>query len=406
MRSRAVRTLLMLLVVAAIGTAAYFYWTTLARIDASLQRASSFTHARAAAVQAAYDLRSAQQAYIAAGQNEAFWFERATRSLDSLRAAVAALGGQATTDAARASLGDVSAAADDFEARDRRVRGYVSGGQRLLASDIIFSDGLDLTSRMVSGLDAAAEHAALEIERTRTTAVREQLIAVGTAAGVAILAVLLLATGGERRTSPPEKPAVDQSLQRRDGALNLDLRPAMPPAKEPGRAARPRATPPPAQPALALEELAAVCADLARLSDAATIPAILDRTAAALDASGLVLWVADGDGRELAPIAAHGYAPNVLSRMHGLPKDSENATAAAFRTGLLQTVRGAGSSNGAIAAPLVSSAGPLGVLSLEMRHEGEKKPERQAAATIVASQLATIVGPQNARAEERNAGIN
>lgn len=160
----------------------------------------------------------------------------------------------------------------------------------------------------------------------------------------------------------------------------------------------------PPQQQVRLDELAAVCADLARLSDTGAIPAILERAAGTIDASGLVLWVADERGAELLPIAAHGYASNVLSRMRGLPTDSENATAGAFRTGLLQTVRGDRNSNGAIAAPLVSPAGPLGVLALEMRHEGEKRPERLAAATIVASQLATIVGPAAARVEEPNDG--
>ena len=424
MRSRVVRGTLTLLAVAALGTAAYYYWTTLARINASLQSASSFTSARESATRAAFDLRSAQQAYVAAGQNEAFWFERATRSLDALRATLQVLERETTSVAARAALAEVSSAADDFDARDRRVRGYASSGQKLLASDIIFSDGLDLVSRMLSGLDSAAAQAEVETASARAAAAREQIIAVGTCAGVAVLVVLLLAPTGSPRNVTSENGPLESAKP--EGMLNLELRPPaaasssrLPASgarasKQPGielptpkktaakpSAARPASVPsgservpaPLSQPSEKIEDLAAVCSDLARLSDTSTIPAILERAAAALDASGLVLWVADVGRGELLPIAAHGYASNVLSRMQGVSIESENATAGAYRTGLAQMVRGDGSRNGAIAAPLVSPAGPLGVLSLEMRHEGEKRPERLAAATIVASQLATIVSP-------------
>jgi GAF domain-containing protein len=91
--------------------------------------------------------------------------------------------------------------------------------------------------------------------------------------------------------------------------------------------------------------------------------------------------------------------------MKGLPLSAENATTAAFRTGVLQTVSADGDTNGAIAAPLVSPGGCLGVMSAEMRHNGEKQPDRLAAAMIVAAQLATIVGPPAARGEARGLSI-
>ena len=145
-------------------------------------------------------------------------------------------------------------------------------------------------------------------------------------------------------------------------------------------------------PGVQLQELARVCSELARLSDTGSVPGILERTATALDASWLVLWVADAEGKVLTPIAAHGYAASVLARMGTLRADGENATAAAFRTGMVQTVRANGSSNGAIAAPLIAPTGALGVMSAEVRHDGERHEDRLAAAAIVAAQLATIIG--------------
>jgi hypothetical protein len=41
-------------------------------------------------------------------------------------------------------------------------------------------------------------------------------------------------------------------------------------------------------------------------------------------------------------------------------------------------------------------------MSAEVRHDGEKQPDRLAAAAIVAAQLATIVGPPAARAQDRS----
>ena len=126
------------------------------------------------------------------------------------------------------------------------------------------------------------------------------------------------------------------------------------------------------------------------------------RGASLLDASGIILWIADPDGRELNPIFAQGYAAQLVDRLGTIPRDAENATAAAFRTSLLQTVHGRSEiSTGAIAAPLVTSGGCVGVMAAEVRNEGERRESRLAAAAIVAAQLATLVGPpaKNGRAE-------
>ncbi len=120
----------------------------------------------------------------------------------------------------------------------------------------------------------------------------------------------------------------------------------------------------------------------------------------ALDASGLVLWIADQGGAALVPIATHGYPASVVSRMGTLPVDGQNATTAAFRTGLLQTVSASASSNGAIAAPLLAAAGCRGVMAAEVRRDAEKNPARLAAASILAAQLAALLGPPSSEAAD------
>ena len=58
----------------------------------------------------------------------------------------------------------------------------------------------------------------------------------------------------------------------------------------------------------------------------------------------------------------------------------------------MQTVDADAVSNGAIAAPLVTPVGCVGVMAAEVRREGERDPGKLAAATIVAAQLANARG--------------
>jgi hypothetical protein len=393
---------LTLLAVGAIAAAAYITRTIHTRSDAEVRAAAAFDRTHAVALKDAYDLRSAQQAYVAAGQNERFWFDRVTVATESLRAALAALRSTTTSQAALAALEDAGAAIEDFEQIDRRARKYAADGQRLLASDLIFSDGLEATGRIIAALEGSAGADTTARETAAAETVRQQTLAAGGAGVVAIVALLLLtplaaapaAAIQESRLAPAVAGETSQEIEFGpvlDEGLVEALRSKAAPAAE---------IAPPPQPD-EIQTLAAVCTDLARLSDTRLLPEILERTASALDASGLVLWIADKDGKELLPIAAHGYPDSVLARMGSLKADDENATAAAFRTGLLQTVSAAPGSNGAIAVPLLAPGGCRGVMSAEVRSDGEKQPARLAAASIVAAQLATLVGPPAARAQER-----
>jgi hypothetical protein len=150
--------------------------------------------------------------------------------------------------------------------------------------------------------------------------------------------------------------------------------------------------------------MAALCADLARIQDTRALPALLERAAGILHASGVVLWIADPDGRELTPIVVHGYPAHLAARFGTIARDAENVTALAYRTGLLQTMKGDAISNGALAAPLVTAGGCVGVMAAELKDGGERQEALLAAAAIVASQLATLVGPPSARGKAEAAG--
>jgi hypothetical protein len=161
---------------------------------------------------------------------------------------------------------------------------------------------------------------------------------------------------------------------------------------------------PPARSTVDLGGLAALCVELAKIQETRALPALLERAAGVLHASGVVLWIADPDGRELSPIVVHGYSPQLATRFGTIGRDAGNVTALAYRTGLLQTMKSDAVSNGAVAAPLVTGGGCVGVMAAEMKDGGEQQEVLLAAATIVASQLATLVGPPSTRAKSEAVG--
>ncbi|HEX6463205.1 MAG TPA: hypothetical protein VFZ98_02075, partial [Vicinamibacterales bacterium] len=89
--------------------------------------------------------------------------------------------------------------------------------------------------------------------------------------------------------------------------------------------------------------------------------------------------------------------PQFATRLGNILRDAANVTASAYRTGLLQTMKGDSVSDGAIAAPLVSAGGCVGVLAAEVKNHGEQREAILAAAGIIASQLSMLVGPPSAR---------
>lgn len=419
MRSRAVRMTLTLLAVAALGAAAYFTWTIEKREGDRRATVAAFDAALTAGLRSAFELRAAQQAYVATGQSESYWFDKVTALSESLRGSIDTLNATAASQSARDALANATTSLKTFEGADRRARNYAATGQKLLASDIIFADGLTAATDLIGSLEQAASYSTAARTVAASAAQREQLTYLAAAAGVVLLILVLLTPVGSVAATPAA--GVQEQIARAEPAAGLDLtlRGDEPPVRRPPVVtAPPRKTPAPLSPtaaqhpapppstAVEIQALASVCTDLAKLSDTDTLPGILERTARALDASGLVLWVADFEGAELVPVATHGYPASVLARLGTIQRDAENATAAAFRTGLIQTVPGTGSAGGAIAAPLVTPAGCRGVMSAEVRGGGEKQPSKLAAAAIVSAQLSALVGPPPTSAsQEREAAL-
>ena len=429
MQSRAARLILLCLFFAAITTATFLFWKGNSDATGAALAARTFDASARAVERGLLDLRAAQLGYGAANQPGDRWVTRVAHALEKVRGDVQALRAVATVPEATAALDAVTVALNEFAKSDKRAAEYVRNEQRPLASDVVFGDGLERSEAALAALEQArlaelaARDAAVNVFRSR------QGFALTAGASAAVLVVLLLVPGAKPREGTPVQVAPSAEPYRPAAAASQALSPdeivslprtvsmteptlaslASPesPEEAPEDLAVPTTLPEvPVTAASATDfaGIASLCVDLARVVDTRALPSLLDRTADLLDASGIILWIADPDGRELNPIFAQGYPQALVNRLGTIPRDAENATAAAFRTSLLQTVMADDISGGAIAAPLVTPGGCVGVMAAEVRHDSERQDAKLAAATIVAAQLATLVGPPSARPQTRTAG--
>jgi CHASE3 domain sensor protein len=392
-----VRLTLVFACVATIGYAAFLLWSSETHnrlVETSTRQFQTVSRATSLSVA---ELRSAQQAYVAAGQGQDFWFARVSAIVQDLNGKLASLKLLATTPEATTALDEAAGTLQDFEQMDGRARDYALGHQLTLASDLVFTDGFDLTKKAGDAVERAVTAELVALDAHAAAGRRDQAYALAAATGMAILGLFVLVPSGRARAEtevqvvPMPAPPAPVSMDTLDDLHDF------------GVVARPSAPPAPRS-SVDIGGMAALCADLARIQDTRALPALLQRAADILHASGIVLWIADPDGRELTPIVVHGYPPQLAARFGTIARDAANVTAAAYRTGLLQTLKADAVSNGAVAAPLVTAGGCVGVMAAELKEGGEQQEALLAAAAIVAAQLATLVGPPSARSKAEAVG--
>ncbi len=340
------------------------------------------------------DLRAAQQAYVAAGQDAAYWMADAAERIADVTAGLSDLTAAATRPVTRDALAEAASRVAALARMDARARDHAAAGEAVMASDLIFADGLELSR-------SAAEH----LERARSVereardgdvGVRERSrsLAAGAALGAGVLFALLLSPlppARPRAESAPARPEGDQAAE--------DSAPALPEGRlfldadaDSGTAAAAEADPgPPDAPAPDLRSAADLCTDLGRSASADELPLLLARVAQLLNASGVIVWVRDGTGAALRPAVSHGYPPAALARLGTIACDGDNVTAAAYREARMRVVPADGETPGVIAAPLASSQDNPGIMTLEVSGGWETSEAVQSTTTIIAAQLATLV---------------
>jgi len=418
MKSRGVRVLIVVLAIAAMAGAGAAVWQLEQRVVAAQSSADAFERDAREAVVALADWRAAWQAYVAEGQPAEAWITKAAAIGEAIGPKLAALRTAAGTAEAQGVLESAIEAFSALMQHDARARGFVRAGQVLSASDVIFVEGDPLIEKAASGVDTARGHervaAAIALEQLR----RSELIALGAGAAVALLLMLALvpiprAAERDAEAADAEAGAAEDApvLPARGGGLNLSrdigdgiVRRAQPvPDKAPasGDANGDDAFGPidfgldlpVAAKAPDLDVVADLCSSMARVQDTRELQGLLERTAKALDASGVIVWMPDGPQGSLRPVLAHGYASLSLSRMGIIHPAADNATATAYRTRSVVVVPAEVLASGAVVAPLISSEGCSGAMAIELREGVEATPQVRAVATILAAQLATMFMP-------------
>ena len=365
MHKRTNRLVVAALLVAAGIAGGFFVFAAHGKSAAALASGSDISARLDRMIATAGDIASAQQAYVAPGQPDQPWRERSAALLQQFADDAAAVRPHLrSADAARV-VEDIGRGLRTLLTIDGNARQDLQDAQNLLAADLIFSQGRDTVSSLIAtirGLKAAeqqistSQYASLE---------RQQWIILGSVATIWIVGLMLLTPlgAGSAAAVGTTQPAF----------LTIQTEYAGEPATA----------------AINLTAAADVCASLARISATAALPEVLERAAAVLDARGIIVWM--GAGEELFPALAYGYDDHFISRLGPIPRNAENATADAWRSGKMRTVAGDGRSHGAVATPLAGMSGCVGVFAAEVRHGRENDLATQAVAVMIAAQLASIV---------------
>ena len=416
MGNRWVRTVVVIVALAMLGFAGNRIRLSNRTLAEEQGRERDFTALGWTLTRALADWRSAQQAYLADPHDRDSWAERADthvetvrRNLEDLRQQVAEID----------TLADLEAVVAQILTADADARALIGSDQPLQASDVIFDKALGL-------FDSAIGHVRTVLQNERTarveatsTARTAQATMPWVAAGVAGLSLLLLAPSYKPRERDGFADAAEDEEEDEDedagglSALSLNGEPAAggraaprpvdggemetagSPAGDAGGAPSAERTPPD------LRAAAALCTDFGNLTDQAQLPGLLARTAELMHASGIIVWGVGGEGA-LRPALGHGYSTGTLKRIGSIPRNGTDPTAAAFTSGRIQIAASGGSGAGALAAPLMAAERCVGVLSVELRDGWESNDAVQAAATIVAAQLAPLL-PSAAPAAEPSA---
>ena len=372
MNTRLIRVLIVVVAVVIGFAASYFLNELDARINT--ERGSVDTLRDQARVLSATiaDVRAGQVAYVARGQGEAFWMAHVDSLLPALQKHAAEFAASLTVPGAQTAFEAASGALENFRTLDNRVKEFVAGGNALLAADLIFSDGLESTSTASTQV-AAALTEELQTRSGRLARMRtSQLYILGVAAGGIFLLMVGLAL--MESTRMPAEPQV------------------VAPVIEPVRFETPL---PKAKPAVTprLVTTAQLCRELSRVVETTDLADVLARSAKVLNASGIIVWVADPVRCDMRPVMSYGYSDQTVTKMGRIHCDAHNAAAGAYRSHEVRTVAGEGSANGAVIVPLMTPDGCIGVFSAEMKGGSEKDESSQALATIFAAQLATLISP-------------
>jgi hypothetical protein len=367
MRARILRLLLLTILVAAgLGSVA---WTwALAQDVTQLETIGKQSADRIDRLEAALDQFAHDELiYVASGQIDRETLTATSNLSRQLVSESAWLLGGLVAGAAP-SAGAVAEAVASLADVDGRARENLEAGLDLMAADLLFTETTRMRQVLREQLRALRLAESNAVADGRATDLKQAWMAL---ASVAILFAWGLVRSAHRPASEASANVTPQATEPEHVALNVVPRP---------------------DPLflIDLREIAAFCTAISRLQSEGDLQPLLSRASTLLNASGVVVWMAAGE--EMFPVAWHGYDSKHLSQLGPIGHSSLNAAADAWRTGALQYVTGGAGSRSAIVAPLLGVERCMGVLAIEVSAGRETDTPTQAATTLIAAQLSTVLG--------------
>lgn len=360
-----------------IGTAAgYVTWDLHQQNTNLLNRERLFNRELNSFFTTTAELGAAQQAYVVPGQQDASWLEHVSLLLEQLQVDVSDIQLLIAVAENRGRLDVVARGVESLIEIDRRAREYLEVRQELMAADLLFTEGRNTLSVITANLqELRSREQGYLLAVSAEISARQFWVLVGFVAtwlsGLFLLGLLPHSVNLQETNVVSDK-VDEQSSSNNKQELKIILQ---------------------EHPSIDLNKIVKVCNGLSRLIDAKALPAILADLANVLSASGVIVWLADGN--QLHAVSAHGYEPATLKEFSPISHSAKNATATAWQSAKLQTVPGDLLMPGAIVAPIFGAKSCCGVLTIEVQQGCESDLALRALTEIFAAQLAAILGIQS-----------
>jgi transcriptional regulator with XRE-family HTH domain len=195
-------------------------------------------------------------------------------------------------------------------------------------------------------------------------------------------------TSGEQQVRAAEPTAAVEEFSA-PGATSGAFTPAA--APEPAPAPEPTPEPKAAPvPEIELTEVAELCVEFGCIASEEETRSLLQQAARLIGAGGLIVWAVDPRESNLHAVLVHGYSPRVIAQLPAVRPGDSNATAEAFRKMQTRVFHDTASGKSALAIPLRTASGCVGVFAVELERGIEATKSRVAVATLLAAQLAPI----------------
>jgi transcriptional regulator with XRE-family HTH domain len=226
------------------------------------------------------------------------------------------------------------------------------------------------------GLRSAVESAFSSLARFRTSPQSEQEVRAPEAR-----------PAGRPMEPPVQAPLVE--TPRAEVPAEAPPEPPVPPPVE-SPPVQPTLSAESAEPPADLMELARLCVELGCVTSEEDVQSLLQKAARAIGAAGLIVWGLHPHDARLQAALVHGYPRRLIAQLPLVHRNDNNATAEAFRTTETKVFNDTASGKCALAIPLRTASGCVGVFAVELERGLEATTSRIAVATLVAAQLAPI----------------